>query len=320
MNKKHLAIHLSGHFRTFEQTYHSFYKYVIDINKKDYDIDIFIHAWNKLQEYNDTEWHKAFDYYPTMNNVDLDDGYIAKIKKIYNPIAMDIQKLPHGKHGWLQARQTVYKIRKEYEIEKKITYDAYLYTRPDIMFFKPLHILAYIEFWKKLPNMDGEILWSAHSSFSRMPIADPRCVTENDLIYFTKFSDMFSPQPTLGTFVNIAIDYLLHRDFEIWREVNPKTESQHLIYIRKKILIEKDIKIESLTNDIISLSNQLTKLKNLQENITHKKQLLEVQNLEQDLNLKSLQTKEVQENIDLKTLEKTKLQKELEQYNNIVYV
>ncbi|EPO1126320.1 hypothetical protein ACQF4I_001843, partial [Campylobacter coli] len=61
-------------------------------------------------------------------------------------------------------------------------------------------------------------------------------------------------------------------------------------------------------------------LKNLQEDIIHKKQLLEVQNLEQDLNLKSLQTKEIQENINLKTLEKTKIQKELDQYNNVVYI
>ncbi|MGI7310379.1 hypothetical protein ACNGBE_04485 [Campylobacter coli] len=71
----------------------------------------------------------------------------------------------------------------------------------------------------------------------------------------------------------------------------------------------------------LQLQNKTNELKNLQESITHKKQLLEVQNLEQDVNLKYLKAKEIQENINLKTLEKTKIQKELEQYsNNIVYI
>ncbi|ECQ7482044.1 hypothetical protein F0F44_08445 [Campylobacter coli] len=71
----------------------------------------------------------------------------------------------------------------------------------------------------------------------------------------------------------------------------------------------------------LQLQNKTNELKNLQENIAHKKQFLEVQNLEQDVNLKHLKAKEIQENINLKTLKKTKIQKELEQYsNNIVYV
>ncbi|EGK8023257.1 hypothetical protein IO403_001439 [Campylobacter lari] len=79
-----------------------------------------------------------------------------------------------------------------------------------------------------------------------------------------------------------------------------------------------DSKIQNLE---LQLQNKTNELKNLQESITHKKQLLEVQNLEQDVNLKHLKAKEIQENINLKTLEKTKIQKELEQYsNNIVYI
>ncbi|OOY02615.1 hypothetical protein BOQ02_00710 [Campylobacter coli] len=101
------------------------------------------------------------------------------------------------------------------------------------------------------------------------------------------------------------------------------------ITLYKEIIDEYDCIMDSKKNMIYDtkikhleceLQNKTNELRNLQENIAHKKQLLEVQNLEQDLNLKSLQTKELQENIDLKTLEKTKLQKELEQYNNIVHV
>lgn len=66
--------------------------------------------------------------------------------------------------------------------------------------------------------------------------------------------------------------------------------------------------------------NTTNELKNLQENITHKKQLLEVQNLGQNFNLKSLKIKEIQESIDLKILEKIKMQKELKQYGNIIYI
>lgn len=101
------------------------------------------------------------------------------------------------------------------------------------------------------------------------------------------------------------------------------------IMLYKEIIDEYDCIMDSKKNMIYDtkikhleceLQNKTNELRNLQENITHKKQLLEVQNLEQDLNLKSLKTKEIQENIDLKTLEKTKIQKELDQYNNVVYI
>ncbi|EIX9817199.1 hypothetical protein ML374_001582, partial [Campylobacter coli] len=95
-------------------------------------------------------------------------------------------------------------------------------------------------------------------------------------------------------------------------------ENTKIKYINKK-KIYAELK-SLLSQKELQLQNKTNELKNLQEDIIHKKQLLEVQNLEQDLNLKSLQTKEIQENINLKILEKTKIQKELDQYNNVVYI
>ncbi|ELX8925897.1 hypothetical protein SLH66_001146 [Campylobacter coli] len=94
------------------------------------------------------------------------------------------------------------------------------------------------------------------------------------------------------------------------QEYCSKKQFESTIAELKSLLSQKELQLQNKTNE----------LKNLQEDIIHKKQLLEVQNLEQDLNLKSLQTKEIQENINLKTLEKTKIQKELDQYNNVVYI
>ncbi|EAL8136383.1 hypothetical protein DW548_03315 [Campylobacter coli] len=107
---------------------------------------------------------------------------------------------------------------------------------------------------------------------------------------------------------NTKIKYINKK--KIYQEYCSKKQFESTIAELKSLLSQKELQLQNKTNE----------LKNLQEDIIHKKQLLEVQNLEQDLNLKSLQTKEIQENINLKTLEKTKIQKELDQYNNVVYI
>ncbi|EIN3349521.1 hypothetical protein LOW86_001997, partial [Campylobacter coli] len=71
------------------------------------------------------------------------------------------------------------------------------------------------------------------------------------------------------------------------QEYCSKKQFESTIAELKSLLSQKELQLQNKTNE----------LKNLQEDIIHKKQLLEVQNLEQDLNLKSLQIKEIQENI-----------------------
>ncbi len=107
---------------------------------------------------------------------------------------------------------------------------------------------------------------------------------------------------------NTKIKYINKK--KTYQEYCSKKQFESTITELKSLLSQKELQLQNKTNE----------LKNLQEDIIHKKQLLEVQNLEQDLNLKSLQTKEIQENINLKILEKTKIQKELDQYNNVVYI
>ncbi|EAL6043447.1 capsular biosynthesis protein, partial [Campylobacter jejuni] len=47
-NKYRVAVLFYGHARTFKQTYDSFKKNILDVNKE-IDIDIFIHTWDELE-------------------------------------------------------------------------------------------------------------------------------------------------------------------------------------------------------------------------------------------------------------------------------
>ncbi|MFK0391959.1 hypothetical protein ACISNN_07800, partial [Campylobacter jejuni] len=69
--KKKLAIHFFGFIRTFRDTYNNFKLNILDVNSQDYEIDIFIHTWDKFnsvytlkEQFN--YWHQKLDYCPTM--------------------------------------------------------------------------------------------------------------------------------------------------------------------------------------------------------------------------------------------------------------
>lgn len=89
--KLKMAIHLYGHMRTFKETHHNFFKNIVFINNEDYDIDIFIHTWNKFQEYDVSKeifkevWHSKINYYPTLANKPLSENDIKDIFYIYKP-------------------------------------------------------------------------------------------------------------------------------------------------------------------------------------------------------------------------------------------
>lgn len=104
--------------------------------------------------------------------------------------------------------------------------------------------------------------------------------------------------PNLFLLKNVIEEYCLKKQYET------------TINLLKSSLSQKELQLQNKSNE----------LKSLQDNITHKKQLLEVQNLEQDLNLKSLKAKEIAENIYLKILKKTKIQEKLKQLDSVVYI
>lgn len=247
--KLKMAIHLYGHMRTFKETHHNFFKNIVFINNEDYDIDIFIHTWNKFQEYDVSKeivkevWHSKINYYPTLANKPLSENDIKDIFYIYKPKKYVIEERESGIHGVRLSLERVYDLRKKYENEKNVKYDAYLYTRPDLMFKAPIRILGYVQYWKEHPILDTKIVWCGHSSFSRMYIADPRVITESDLFFFSQYDIA----PTLAIaepcemreFLKIPVDYLLHRDFRIWRENYIDHKDYELIYVRKSVLANK---------------------------------------------------------------------------------
>ncbi|EJP8447348.1 hypothetical protein NZB10_001887 [Campylobacter jejuni] len=297
--KKKLAIHFFGFMRTFRDTYNNFKLNILDINSQDYEIDIFIHTWDK---YNSTDtskecfdlWHKNIDYYPTMNEKQITSQDQRDIIDLYQPKKILIEKLEKGVYGHPITLNKVSNLRIAYEKENGFKYDAFLYTRCDIMFKNPIRILGYIDYWKNNPDLDTKIIWCGHSSFSRMAIADPRIVTECNIFWFTKYDisadDMYHNCPyDINKFLWIGIDYLLYRDFRIWREKYVDYKATELTYIRKDILIRKDNEITKL-----KLDNQL-----LEDKWT-KRQILELSILEQDLIIKKLETKKLAKSLGIK--------------------
>ncbi|EAI6762888.1 alpha-2,3-sialyltransferase, partial [Campylobacter jejuni] len=272
---------------------------ILDINSQDYEIDIFIHTWDK---YNSTDtskecfdlWHKNIDYYPTMNEKQITSQDQRDIIDLYQPKKILIEKLEKGVYGHPITLNKVSNLRIAYEKENGFKYDAFLYTRCDIMFKTPIRILGYIDYWKNNPDLDTKIIWCGHSSFSRMAIADPRIVTECNIFWFTKYDisadDMYHNCPyDINKFLWIGIDYLLYRDFRIWREKYVDYKATELTYIRKDILIRKDNEITKL-----KLDNQL-----LEDKWT-KRQILELSILEQDLIIKKLETKKLAKSLGIK--------------------
>ena len=244
---KKLAIHLNGHMRTFESTYADFFKNIIEVNSKKYDIDIFIHTWDELDQSQNNSWHKTLkqSFYPSFSGVKIDKEYKDKIEKIYKPVKMIIEKLDINEHGWFKTKEKVQFMRKNYEIKKSIKYDVYLYTRPDLLFLSPLYIDKYIDFCNLYFKFTFPQMFLAHSSFSRMPISHPFHLTEGDLLYFTTDSDLFIPNPQvyykkICDCVNIGIDYFLHRDFHIWREISKEKYISFISIYNNKNILSKD--------------------------------------------------------------------------------
>lgn len=94
----------------------------------------------------------------------------------------------------------------------------------------------------------------------------------------------------INKFLWIGIDYLLNRDFKIWREQYiGDYKANELIYIRKNVLMQKDNEIKKLKSNNKLLEDKWTK-----------KQILELANLEQDLIIKKLESKKLAKSLGLK--------------------
>lgn len=139
-----IALCLSGHLRKFEQTYPALFLYFL----KNYDVDIFIHTWDKL----------GFSCaYKTDSTLDQITNKIPEINRLYKPKKMMIestdfieelkeqgnQYAPHlknePKHVGHMASM-FYKIyaanelRKSYQIESGAKYNWIIRCRADLTF------------------------------------------------------------------------------------------------------------------------------------------------------------------------------------------
>lgn len=207
--QKKIAIQLFGHLRTFEFTFETFKKNVLEPNIEDgYEIDIFIHTWNEID-------HKTINYRnqneKVLTSEALPQKYIDKVYELYNPkklliepqrdvdeyiISEKIGGFKRSIKGCLNMAYTLYKsseLRRNYALENKINYDFVIVTRPDIYFKKPFRIEGFLSVHKQL-NLPAPVekgLFYAFNPFGRgNGIEEPQMITGSDLIYFAHPENM----------------------------------------------------------------------------------------------------------------------------------
>lgn len=217
-----LAICLFGHLRTYQKTYKSFLRNIIEANQKDgWEVDVFLHTWDRLSS-TPSGWQLNFkDNSEWFDTRALSDDDIKRIKEFYAPVRMCVETLPEDTKGLPLTIKRVNEICEEYEKEHSIQYDYILYTRCDILFAKPLHIYRYIEYYKNFRSLKlpPKHCFCANNFFEWNIVADPRHPDEWDLVYFANHHlyDTFVSIATADCFL-IPIDYTLHRDFFIQRQ------------------------------------------------------------------------------------------------------
>lgn len=224
-DKKKLAIQFFGHLRTYDKTYKSFFENIIDVNKKEWEIDIFIHTFDTINGSKPAThwWHDGYE--ESWDKTPIDSKIQEEIKSIYKPKKLSITHLNPGEYGQYISMENVNNLRKEYEQEKNIKYDLYLYTRPDILFESPLKINMYLDEYKtndnlKVIGLPDKYVFCSSNVFQRMPVIDSRHVCEGDLIFFSNCdikSQIFHRIIPDNDILIIQIDYRLWRDFFIIR-------------------------------------------------------------------------------------------------------
>lgn len=166
---KRLAILMCGHFRTWNDTKKTFFENIINTNKDEYKIDIFIYTWNTLGystvgtiNQNPSELDNLLiDKYgvskhslksPLLNieqikkelcpiNMIVNDEENMK-KEIYDKVNTPKDSCSFYPNVFSNYRNVYYcnKLKIKYETETNFTYDAVLKVRPDILYFKPINI------------------------------------------------------------------------------------------------------------------------------------------------------------------------------------
>ncbi|EAI7871053.1 hypothetical protein ACJMBT_001501, partial [Campylobacter lari] len=217
---KKLAIQLFGHMRTYELTYQKFRENIIEVNLKDgWEIDLFIHTWDKFNS-SSKSWHENLNLFSNDNYLTEEDK--NKIQKLYNPKILNIESLEDGVHGGLLSKIRGNELRKQYSKKTNSKYNYILYTRPDLLFINPFRIDTFLSIYLqgayKNIGLPEKHTFCCNNFFRGRKVADPRVLNEGDLIYFSSVEqNLFRPEENKD-FLNISLDYTLHKDFFIQRE------------------------------------------------------------------------------------------------------
>lgn len=211
---KLLAVCIYSHLRTYE----NFMKNIIMINLDDHwEIKIFIATQDRLAVSERTHCNLQF------NDRRLNENDITKLKLYYSSENIWIGHLEPQGHGFKRAFESANHMVLKYERENNIKFDYYLYTRPDVMFIRPLLLSKYIDECKKRGFLLKEHHAFAISNFfGWMEIAHPNYPAEASLCFYSNKICKGSPY---GNFdlqvININyflfVDCFLYREYGLWR-------------------------------------------------------------------------------------------------------
>ncbi|EAL7737929.1 capsular biosynthesis protein, partial [Campylobacter jejuni] len=156
-NKYRVAVLFYGHARTFKQTYDSFKKNILDVNKE-IDIDIFIHTWDELEHLDLRHQYKK-DLRIAGKPLTQED--INFLKNKYKPLKIKIDKqltfsesqINYIKKKGFNEKSYIANYNISYSISEsnrlknmsQNKYDLIIMTRLDIMFLKPLKLFEALE-------------------------------------------------------------------------------------------------------------------------------------------------------------------------------
>jgi hypothetical protein len=225
---KRIAVQFFGHTRTFEHTFESFKRNIIDANQN-YVIDIYIHTWDKID-------HATINY--RMSNpseaIMLSKENITKLNDLYKPknILIEAQReykdiimteiIESGKRsskGCYNNAYTIFKVnnlRNKYEKENQIKYSWVIMTRLDILFYSKFSIddiLSYYDRYKFQLNPNA--IYHACNPWYRGKVMETRFMTGTDLLYFSSPDAMDKATSLFNDFEN-NIDINNFYSMEIW--------------------------------------------------------------------------------------------------------
>ncbi len=272
--KKRLAIQLFGHLRTYRETYQNFLKNVVEVNQDDgWDIDIFLHTWDKLS-FSNGSWHKNLNLNCKLNDIPISNEDIQNIKLFYKPKKFLIEKLTI-EYGFFSVKK-VFELRKKYQKINNIKYDYNLFTRSDIMFMKPFKINSFILYYKKYYQdtlgIPDNITFCVQNSYRAIPFADPRFINEGDLYWINNFDSWDITRVSDKYFV-VPVDYRLYRDFFIWRDGDKIENLDPFVEV-------KDSQLKNMENEILIRNNTVAEIK---------KKYIAVDKQSKEANIKTMQ-------------------------------